>query len=96
MKTVCENSMRQEGKVMVEASQFSRYVSSYPRDLEAEIDVLEARTDRAKVILRFSPSGPEVTAASPSGRKFPDSQGRRSLLSRDLTFSQTTLLEERY
>lgn len=88
--------MRQEGKVMVEASQFSRYVSSYPRDLEAEIDVLEARTDRAKVILRLPPSGPEVTTASPSGRKFPDSQGRRSLLSRDLTFSQTTLLEERY
>lgn len=88
--------MRQEGKVMVEASQFFGYVSSHPRDLEAEVDVLEARTDRAKVILRLSPSGPEVTAASPSRRKFPDSQGRRSLLSRDLTFSQTTLLEGRY
>lgn len=61
----------------------------------AKADVLEAQTDRVEVIRGCSHRA-RVTAASRGKRSSPRHPGWRSLLFRDLTFNQATLLEESY
>lgn len=61
----------------------------------AKANVLEAQTDRVEVIRGCSHRA-GVTAASRGKRGSPRHPGWRSLLFRDLTFNQATLLEESY